>query len=252
MAMQASRPAQWNPNGVDVPLAVPEYVKTSPDYLDGSLIGDAGFDPLCMAAYSWPALMEKGMGLFGENTPGLILNLPDLSSEQRKKAFDSLSAEEQKQSVLWMREAELKHGRLAMLAVLGWPLGEIVNSGFLHSYADLNGRTPSLLNGGLLEVYGPMWFIFLGAASYVELTSIEAGIGANGDYKFDPLNLNSAYDKDVQLKELKNGRLAMMAITGFAFQEAVWGTPVVDQTPIFFTFFGDVLAPGALKSLGLF
>jgi len=43
----------------------------------------------------------------------------------------------------------------------------------------------------------------------------------------------------------------MLAITGFAIQEFVYGTPVVDQTPIFFTFFGDVLAPGALASLGL-
>lgn len=44
----------------------------------------------------------------------------------------------------------------------------------------------------------------------------------------------------------------MLAITGYAFQEALWGTPVVDQTPIFFTFFGDVLAPGSTASLGLY
>ena len=58
--------------------------------------------------------------------------------------------------------------------------------------------------------------------------------------------------KEMEAAELSNGRLAMLAITGFALQEAVWGTPVVDQTPIFFTFFGDVLAPGSLESLGLF
>ena len=46
--------------------------------------------------------------------------------------------------------------------------------------------------------------------------------------------------------------LSTKAITGFAFQEFVWGTPVVDQTPIFFTFFGDILAPGSTASLGLF
>ena len=33
---------------------------------------------------------------------------------------------------------------------------------------------------------------------------------------------------------------------------ALWGTSVVDQTPIFFTFFGDVLAPGSTASLGLY
>ena len=34
--------------------------------------------------------------------------------------------------------------------------------------------------------------------------------------------------------EIKNGRAAMMAITGFAVQEFIWGTPVVAQTPLFF------------------
>ena len=38
----------------------------------------------------------------------------------------------------------------------------------------------------------------------------------------------------MQLAELKNGRLAMMAITGMAVQETVWGIPIVDQTPFFF------------------
>ena len=57
--------------------------------------------------------------------------------------------------------------------------------------------------------------------------------------------------KMMDTAEIKNGRLAMLAITGYAFQEFLWGTPVVDQTPIFFTFFGDILAPGALASLGL-
>ena len=38
----------------------------------------------------------------------------------------------------------------------------------------------------------------------------------------------------MQLAELKNGRLAMMAITGMAVQETLWGKPVVEQTPFFF------------------
>ena len=38
---------------------------------------------------------------------------------------------------------------------------------------------------------------------------------------------------EMETAEIKNGRLAMLAITGMALQEFVWGTPVVDQTPIF-------------------
>jgi hypothetical protein len=109
----STRKADWNPMGVDVPYAVPEYVKSAPSYLDGSLVGDYGFDPLGLAAYSWPVFLEKGTNIFGERQPFLILNVPDLSNERRVQVMDSLSAEEQKKAVLWMREAELKHGRLA-------------------------------------------------------------------------------------------------------------------------------------------
>ena len=38
----------------------------------------------------------------------------------------------------------------------------------------------------------------------------------------------------LKLAEIKNGRVAMMAITGMAVQECLWGNPVVDQTPFFF------------------
>lgn len=41
-------------------------------------------------------------------------------------------------------------------------------------------------------------------------------------------------------KELRNGRLAMIAITAFAAQEFVTNTGVVDQTPVFFKFLGGM------------
>jgi light-harvesting complex II chlorophyll a/b binding protein 4 len=39
---------------------------------------------------------------------------------------------------------------------------------------------------------------------------------------------------DMDLCEIKNGRLAMIAIAGYAAQEFVTGIPVVQQTPFFF------------------
>jgi len=65
-----------------------------------------------------------------------------------------------------------------------------------------------------------------------------------GNIGFDPLGL---YPKDVEgqkkmlAKELRNGRLAMIAITAFAAQEFVTNTGVVDQTPFFFKFLGGMV-----------
>ena len=76
-----------------------------------------------------------------------------------------------------------------------------------------------------------------------------------GDLGFDPLRLHtfrasfgldpiteaiSREEKlrraklDMELCEIKNGRLAMLAITAYAAQEFVSGIPVVQQTPFFF------------------
>merc|ERR1719231_305152 len=61
------------------------------------------------------------------------------------------------------REAEIKHGRLAMLAAVAWPLQEILHPLFVDSLrasgvggvrdvlAETNGFSPSLLNGGLTQ-----------------------------------------------------------------------------------------------------
>ena len=57
-----------------------------------------------------------------------------------------------------------------------------------------------------------------------------------GDMGFDPLNLKKVRGdlKTMQLAEVKNGRLAMIAITAYAAQEAVSGLPVIQETPYLF------------------
>lgn len=42
------------------------------------------------------------------------------------------------------------------------------------------------------------------------------------------------YSERNALCEIKNGRLAMIAMTAFAFQEATTGIPVVQETPYLF------------------
>jgi len=178
------------------------------------------------------------------------------TAEARKQKMLSMDPNEQARCVEWMRIAELKHARLAMLAAAGWPLAELANGGgrsWLHSAT--NGRAPSLFNGHLLD-YWPALFVIFGGLSFLEFTTKDSytdgnfgfdplGIasgkgpeGASGEYIFDlkdGLPFPNAGDMDaLKLAELKNGRAAMMAITGFAVAEFFWGKPVTELTPIFF------------------
>lgn len=181
-----------------------------PAALDGSLVGDVGFDPLGFA-----------------------------------KTKDDL---------MNYREAEIKHGRLAMLAAAGWPVSELFDRKIatwigMTPVVDASDRAPSVLNGGLGKVSPIYWVACLAAAAAIDLYGISKSKSGNPDYfagnlGFDPLGLypkDEAGQKDMQLKELKNGRLAMIAITGFAFQEFIQKLGVVDETPAFFKPIGQVL-----------
>lgn len=147
-----------------------------------------------------------------------------------------------------MREAEIKHSRLAMLAVVGWPLAElwdkpIADAVGLPTLLTKTGESPSLLNGGLDKVDIAYW---VGVASLAGIIEIENAKMKEekpkeyvpGDCNFDPLNFfpqDKAAQKEMMTKELKHGRIAMMAVLGFAAQEALYGIPVVQETPFFFT-----------------
>jgi len=221
-AKARSAGSKWNPKGLDVswmpgPLKgqfVEQYVSAAPTYLDGSMAGDVGFDPWGLVALAAPTAATDKFAR---------------SSSDRDAKMLSMPREEQREALEWMRESELKHARLAMLAAAGWPLAEL-NSG---------GRAPSLFNGHLLE-YTPFLLIAFAPFAYLEFQNKDRLLG--GDYGFDPLGLapfapplgNSEDPEAMKLAEVKNGRLAMMAITGMAVQEFVWGTPVVEQTPFFF------------------
>lgn len=166
--------------------------------------------------------------------------------------FDPLGFSKDKKALYWMREAETKHGRLAMLAAVGWPLSELFHKELaralnLESILAGGDRAPSLLNGGLSSVYASgMLIMSIIIAGYLEAKAMNDGYVfwnaekpesyVPGDYKFDPLKLYAVRGnkKTMELCEIKNGRLAMLAITAFAFSEAATGLPVVQQTPYLF------------------
>lgn len=165
------------------------------------------------------------------------------------KGFDPLGFADTNAGLFFMREAEIKHCRLAMLAAASWPVAELLDRPLANLVGqqpliDATDRNPSLLNGGLEKVDPLYWAAVLVAASAIDLLQINR---ANhdpsytpGDLGWDPLGLypqDEAGQKIMMAKELRHGRLAMIAVTAFAAQEYVANSGVVDQNP----FLGGIL-----------
>jgi light-harvesting complex I chlorophyll a/b binding protein 1 len=141
------------------------------------------------------------------------------------------------------REAEIKHGRVAMLAALGMIVQEQFHPFFGTADQQLGPAAFHLQEVGVN--YPQLPLILLGGIAAVEAATInkgwskqnykEEGLGegfvANlktdyfpGDLGFDPLGLYPSDPQgltDIRNKELNNGRLAMISIWGMWAQELV-------------------------------
>jgi len=129
------------------------------------------------------------------------------------------------------RNAELKHGRVCMLAVLG-----IIVTEEFHPFFDFWGDGPfvsaaaSHFSATAQNNFWPAFWVM--AAGHEMATELNGGFNAEpkdrapGDYGFDPLNLkptDPAELKIMQNKEINNGRLAMVASAGILVQELITG-----------------------------
>jgi hypothetical protein len=134
-----------------------------------------------------------------------------------------------------LREAEVTHGRVGMLAVLGYLVGENFHPLF-------NGAVTGPANSHLAQVQEIAPFFFAALVAFIlpaELGRANTGWKSPteetfalrekyypGDIGFDPLGLKPTSAKDfaqIQTKELNNGRLAMLAAIGMIGQELVTG-----------------------------
>ena len=80
------------------------------------------------------------------------------------------------------------------------------------------------LPDSMIQIFG--WISFLEAVSFPALANMGEFDRAPGDFGFDPLGLKPKTEegmKEMQLKELKNGRLAMIALGGMVAQSALTG-----------------------------
>merc|ERR1719409_2611129 len=157
--------------------------------------------------------------------------------------FDPLQIADTPDKLAWFREAEIRHARLAMLAALGWPVSEVTNSGGLLT---AEGRAPALLNGGLGDVSSIYWAGVAALAIAAEAKSLDKQFGKKDDYLpgmlgFDPLGMDAEWSRNA---EITNGRVAMMAISVYAYQEALTKAPIFPIS--LFTPFKNAAAPAAV------
>ena len=147
--------------------------------------------------------------------------------------FDPLGlTPDSKEELLMFREAELAHGRVAMMGALGYlvqshfaPMFDTADAPVirhldlvLQSEAGQLGSATLLLAIFFSEIYRARtgW-----VEPSVEIRTLREGY-MPGDLKFDPLNMlpkDEAGLKLMQDKEIRNGRLAMLAIAGMTVQE---------------------------------
>jgi len=169
----------------------------SPSTLDGTLVGDVGFDPF------------------------------RLSQNDEYLPFESLK---------WYREAELQHGRVAQLAFVGFvwpalfgtlPVDEAHNFGELDPLAAIN----AVPQWGLFQIA-----VVIGGLEGQRYLKCIAGDNEPGDVGlgqggFNPFNFKYSEEeyREKQLQEIKHCRLAMVGILGAWWQNIYAGKGVVQQ-----------------------
>lgn len=197
--MRAAERQLWYPGG------------EAPKHLDGSLPGDYGFDPL------------------------------------------SLASEEK--ALKWFQQAELVHCRTAMTAVAGIIIPGLLSKAHilppLPAWTDagkvwIEGH-PSFPLGSLIFtqllitgwVEGKRWADLKnpgsqGDGSFLGITSGFKGVsnGYPGGPFFDPMGFSRGNEDifhEYKVKEVKNGRLAMLAFLGFVAQYAATNKGPIDN-----------------------
>ena len=161
--------------------------------------------------------------------------------------FDPLgfAAKANDATLLRYREAEVTHGRVAMLAAVGFLVGEKVEGSSFLFDAQVSGPAISHLG----QVPTPFWVLLviaIGASEQYraevafvdpkDVPDAEPGLMREdhfpGDIGFDPLGLKPEDPEEFEImvtKELQNGRLAMLAAAGFMAQELVDGKGIIEH-----------------------
>lgn len=123
----------------------------------------------------------------------------------------------------FLKEAELKHGRICQLAVVGFAATDLGLRlpGDMHQVSSVAAHDAAVATGAMPQIL--LWVSVFEAISTVAVIQMLNGSGrAPGDFGFDPYQLkkpgNEAKKADFELKEIVHGRLAMFAFSGMVTQ----------------------------------
>ena len=196
------------------------------------LPGDYNFDPLGLATKN-----------YFNNVQSFLINLlpaPNDNARQNNEggaALPVLADLEERPPALILRdyrESEIRHGRLAMLAALLWPLQEITDRLFIPA----SFGSTTMIYGGVTLPFVTLFMTFvmllLGyldiyAASIKDQDAGDAFLP--GECFWDPLSiLDGAPDdmkRNMQARELNNGRFAMIAVLSYILQEGISHQPLI-------------------------
>jgi len=142
------------------------------------------------------------------------------------------------------REAEVTHGRVAMLASVGFVVGEQLEDFPLFFNWDGQITGPAITQ--FQQVGQGFWEPLVLVIGIAEAYRVAYGWASPdsaafntlkpeykmGDVGFDPLGLKPTDEAELfelQTKELNNGRLAMIAIAGFVVQELNGGQEIFEH-----------------------
>eukprot|EP00980_Cylindrotheca_fusiformis_P016158 scaffold4805_cov136-Cylindrotheca_fusiformis.AAC.13 len=194
-------------------------VPASADVGSECLPGDWGFDPLNLASKDFILSFQYNVL---QSLPGSEKEPPPPPRPAALILRD-------------YREAEIRHGRLAMLAAIFWPLQEMLDRLLLDE--DLFG--PLVYDTVTLPYFPLLMTLIMLLLGYLDIFAKQIQEKENvgdaflpGDCFWDPLKILDgappSMKRNMQERELFNGRVAMLAVAAYAFEEVVSGVPIIE------------------------